>query len=803
MQKKDKELDSILQEARESYQRRIEDLKTSLKSISEEKDLRSELEKFSPFKTQLGSSDSLKYSVSFKPNSPLNDEEKYRLRGTNSEDLDRRSFFLNSKLENELEVNGELAEEVRNLRRQISTLEENLDRWKRSYQEAENTNAELRVRLKDATVHVSKLAEEASKTRDLKNGSMFKEINDLKLHYKKKTAVLKEELVRKDTEKKTILNEIDVCKQREKDLRRVCESQVKEICEEYSRNMRAAATIHNDELTKLKNTYEAISESQSNKFIDEINVLRSQAKEHEKVVKTYKANLESLISSKDSSEKQIIEKEEALKNMQISYRKLRSEFESQLRQLQEDKESKLIQAINLSEDLHRQNNSQVKLKLELEVQLESERMKISNLEGKFSRIEAAYSELHHNYQGVQHKSQVLEAQLHQQALDFQKKYDSEVNRYHEKVKTLEAELKNLYVANTAQAKEMEALKKLCAQIEVNQEEDARVLQQRHEENIREIKRIDRYEYLQLSDAFEATKEQLKNSEQVAEELENRVMEYERSAEEMTRNSKSLEKNVENYERKEKDLLENIRELRGKVSETNASMDKANQSARHFKDLTKVKIAKVKDYFREILVALKEELFDYKNSQQRYFAGLLKNLQNNTENMRKGQIQQLQRFNQESSLIAVDLKQAHERIEFLERAYQKQQISGKVQEEEIGRLMKIIDSRDPEKVKYFYESFLRQLMSQISFLEQNVEENYSDLLFQGKTLKEMILRDQNSKSTENEEILHQAKQSIDYYRDRLMKLESEKALENNKSQQELANLEQRLAQVLVDIRDHRD
>ena len=52
MQTKDNELNSILQEARESYQKRIDELKHSLKSISEnsqEKEFKIELEKFSPF----------------------------------------------------------------------------------------------------------------------------------------------------------------------------------------------------------------------------------------------------------------------------------------------------------------------------------------------------------------------------------------------------------------------------------------------------------------------------------------------------------------------------------------------------------------------------------------------------------------------------------------------------------------------------------------------------------------------------------------------------------------------------------
>ena len=84
---------------------------------------------------------------------------------------------------------------MRNLRRQINTLEENLERWKQSYQEAEATNTDLRVRLKDATLHANKMAEEIFKTRDMKNDTAIKEIENMKLHYKKKVTIMKEEIL--------------------------------------------------------------------------------------------------------------------------------------------------------------------------------------------------------------------------------------------------------------------------------------------------------------------------------------------------------------------------------------------------------------------------------------------------------------------------------------------------------------------------------------------------------------------------------------------------------------------------------
>ena len=800
MQNKDRELDFILQEARESYQRRIEDLKHSLKSISEnsqDKEVKSDIEKFSPFKSHPENSETLNYSVSFKPASgSQNEESKYKIRSVNSDEMANRSRHLNSKLETELEINGELAEEVRNLRRQINTLEENLERWKQSYQEAEATNTDLRVRLKDATLHANKMAEEIFKTRDMKNDTAIKEIENMKLHYKKKVTIMKEEILSRDSEKKVIQNELEMYKQREKDLRRVCENQIKEICEEYNRSMRAAGIIHNEELTKLKNSYESISETQNNKFVDEMNALRSQGKEYEKILRSYKEKYESLMMAKESSDKSASEKEEAFRNIQMNYKKMRSEYESQMRQMQEENSLRQSQVSKLSEELNKQNNSQLKLKLELEVQLEGERMKTSNLESKLFRLEAAYSELQSTCQNLHHKSQVLEAQLHQQPMDFQKKYDTEVNRYHEKIKTLEAELKSLYQANSGQAKEMDALKKLCAEIEVKQEDDARLLQQRHEENIREIKRIDRYEYLQLSDSFEATKVHLKSSEQAIEELEARVQDSQNREDEMLRNISRLEKS-------NKDIGDALIETKTRLNEAAAYIHRKTTSINKVKEGTRVKMNSLRESFQGILKALREELMEYKAAQQRYIAGLLSNIQNTTDSFRRAQINHLQKYNQESALISTDLRKAHEKIEFFERAYQKTQLSLKSLEEENAGLVKIIDSRNPERLKNFYDAFLRQLMSQINFLEQNVEESYTELNLQTKVIKESFSREILMKSSESEEIANQAKQSIEYYRERLMKIESEKALEVNRSQQELASLEQRLAQVLVDIRDHRD
>ena len=814
MQTKDKELDSILQEARESYKRRIDELKHSLKSISEnsqEKEFKSEIEKFSPFKTQLEESESLGYSASFKPVSGLyNEEVKFHPRSANSEDVTNNKRFSNSKLEDELEINSELNEEVKNLRMQIGNLEDSLERCRQNYQELENINNDLRIRLKDATLHINKLTEEISKSREIKNDSTFKEIHNMKLHYKKKVSKMKEELLSRDSDKNAIANELSVYKQREKDLMRVCESQIKEICDEYSKNMRSAGTIHNEELSKVKNDYEAISQTQNNKFMEEINNLRNQIKEYDRALKSYKEKGEALLAFKEQSEKIIQEKNDLLREKESAYKKMRLEYELEIKQAHEENNLRLSQITKMSEEINKQNSYQVKLKLELEVQLESEKIKTANLENKFSRIEAAYSELHNNYQNLVHKIQILESQLFQQPQEFKKKYDIEVNRYHEKIKTLENELKSLYLANSGQAKEMEALKKLCAEIEVKQEDNSKELCIKHEENMREIKRLDRFEYLQLSDAFEAAKENLKQSEQTIEELESRIDDSHRKESEMLTNIKRLEGDC----RESNDI---INKLKNQLRSQNLKQQKVNAWIITIKDGAKAKIHRFREIYKGLLKAIQEEVAEFKNLQQRCMGALLKNTQISIETLQKNQSGQFYKYHQENLLISNDLRNAHERIELLEINNQKNHTTLRKLEEENINLNKVIESRDPEKLKSYYESFLRQLMSQISFLEQGVEESYAELSFNVKDIKEccckeseskmketdLKMRENEEKIRENEAALNSAKKSIEYYRDRLMKIESEKALEVNRSKQELISLEQRLAQVLVDIREQRD
>ena len=109
----------------------------------------------------------------------------------------------------------------------------------------------------------------------------------------------------------------------------------------------------------------------------------------------------------------------------------------------------------------------------------------------------------------------------------------------------------------------------------------------------------------------------------------------------------------------------------------------------------------------------------------------------------------------------------------------------------------------EKVKNNYNSFLRQLISQISFLEESISENYENLYTKISSIKEFYKQENEVFRNEAQVLLEQAKKSIDYYREKLIQAESEKVSENNKSQKELIGLEQRLSQVLMDIKEQRE
>ena len=181
------------------------------------------------------------------------------------------------------------------------------------------------------------------------------------------------------------------------------------------------------------------------------------------------------------------------------------------------------------------------------------------------------------------------------------------------------------------------------------------------------------------------------------------------------------------------------------------------------------------------------------------SGLFKAFQNNSDSLKIAQRLELQKYSQEYSLITNDLKIAHERIEYLESNLKNYQILSKKEDQNIEKL----SIKTAEKVKNNYNSFLRQLISQISFLEESISENYENLYTKISSIKEFYKQENEVFRNEAQVLLEQAKKSIDYYREKLIQAESEKVSENNKSQKELIGLEQRLSQVLMDIKEQRE
>ena len=433
-------------------------------------------------------------------------------------------------------------------------------------------------------------------------------MQSMKLHYKKKVSLMKEELVQRDSEKQIIINELEIYKHREQDLRKVCENQVKEICEEYAKNIKIAGNVHNDELVKIKNSYEKNAEMQNNKFLEEINYLRArireieeensriveennfcrtQGKEYEKIVKNYKEKFESVILNKESLDKELQEKNSFNKELQYNIKKVKAEYESQLKYLKDENSAKTSQISKMNQEMDELNFVQNKLKQEFESQIEVEKVKTMNLESKFLRIEAAYSELNHKYELSYHKSQVLESELHKQTSEFSKKYEIEANKHYEKVKNLENELKSLYLANTNQAKEMDALQRLCAEIEGKQEEDSRKLVQKHEENIREIKKYDKFEFLKVSDALEANKKNLALAEQKNNELEKRLFESSSKEDELIRN-------IQNLEAEKKEFFELINDQRHQINNLSLKIQQKYSVIRKNKEIVKNKAARLSE-----------------------------------------------------------------------------------------------------------------------------------------------------------------------------------------------------------------
>jgi hypothetical protein len=162
----------------------------------------------------------------------------------------------------------------------------------------------------------------------------------------------------------------------------------------------------------------------------------------------------------------------------------------------------------------------------------------------------------------------------------------------------------------------------------------------------------------------------------------------------------------------------------------------------------------------------------------------------------------QQFSSERNKVNEELDKAYNKVGYLEKSLQNAHINIRKIEEENVMLKQNPEGRDLERVKSYYNGFLRQILSQVSFLEGGIEESFEFLALKVQEVKNCAQEDAENMEKINKDVVEQAKKSIEYYRDRLLKLENDKNVENSRSQQELFSLEQRLAQVLDDIREQR-
>lgn len=840
---KDSELDSILQEARESYQKRIDELKCSLKTISShEKASKSEYEKFSPFKNT--GSESLNYSTTFRPSQT---EFKKSLKSSQSEDFNFVSRISDNIKASNQKNNEELIEEIRQRSIQLTDMQENLERVKKNYEEAENVNSELRNRIKELTINLNKVSEENSRLRELKSEPNVRDLQDLKIHYKKKVSRMREELLNRDSENQRMRKELDTQARLQTSIRQVCETQVKEISEEYAKSLKQAGSIHNEEMLKLKKGFDSITESQIQEFLNEMDTLKTALLEYEHANKAYKEKFERLILSKDQTdqilqekeqnlnesqkhtqqlrkeiekyqnshqtqEKLLRDKENQLAESQILIQKLKAEYSNSLKKIEkyeksfqdlekiyEDKIKQLTeenlkkqQCVNkLIEELDREERILGKFKQDFELRLEEERMKSHSFEVESKELDLAFNELRKALENVKYKNSILESQLEAQSLEFKKSQEFENTKQSERIRILENELRSIYAANTAQAKEMEMLKQLCGEIEVKQENEIKELIHSHQDNIRELRKNDRFEYLQLCEALEATKLSLHHAE-------SNLDKYEKVIKDLQIKEKGylgVVKNVDNYKKQAEEAIAQYRTLSLQYSKTKSNFQNT-------KDYFYARFKKLKDCYKACIKNTLDNFHDFKNFQEKSLSTLLKTLILQIESLKSNQNVSTQKLIIENNSLKTAFDKAQNQISLLEKELQTYLTRHKNLEDQNHHLQLTIDLNDPQKQKSHYLGIIKSLLSNLAGLESTATESFTELETSVVHLKEFISQDAAQYRLKQQDTLEQAKKSIEFYRDKLLKLENEKTSELNKSQNELFSLQQRLSQVLEDIRDQK-
>ena len=828
----DIELDSILKEAREGYQKRIDELKNSLKSISAgekapKKETQSEYD--------LNLSDSLKYSTTFRPSGTVV-KKKF-----DSFDSSVKDFNINLiGFEN---TDNDLDEEVKSLKIDLEEKQRIISRMKIECENAEKDNVDLRNRIKDLTTCLNKVTEENYRLKEGRIGNNGKELDEMKIHYKEKIAKMREGLIIRDTEIAKYKKELESQTRLQTSIRQVCELQVKEISEEYARNLKQAGTFHSEELLRLKLNFENMSESQINEFLSEIKKLQSHISEYERSNRLYQEKIEKIIISKEKLEKILNQKDSELKECQIFIKDLESKLnendnkniqfqkniqelqyqlkesqqlsqkfrieieklsklgetqekifkdkekilESKLRQLSEENLKKQQNINKLVQVLEDQELNVSRTRNQYEDQLNEEKSRVYSLQEKYQEYDQDFEELSRTLDTYKHRAHLLEDQLNTQSHEYKKKSELETSRFKETIKRLENELKNLYLANSAQAKEMEALKLLCLDIEKKQEDELKELNQLNEEKLREIKKTDKVEYLKLCDALEANKISLHHAECNIDKMQEVIKDFQQKEKVYLQTIKNTQKIKEQFD-------ENLNKY--KVLHNNHSILLNKYSK--LRQVILLRFKQVKESYKNCVNSTVDLFLEHKKGIETCLETCVKGINDRLERLKKINLSSQGKYLGEIDNLRKLLEKNVGQVGLLEQEVQKNYLRCRIVEDENLNLKKRIELCDCGKRKQETYGACRGIIEYIDSLEKTYSESYSELESCVVYLKQFISEDSYNSNRKYQDCVEQAKKTIDFYRDKLVKLENEKSLELNKSQNELLSLQQRLSQVLEDI-----
>ena len=829
----DIELDSILKEAREGYQKRIDELKNSLKSISAGEKLN---KKEPQSENDLNLSDSLKYSTTFRPSGTLI-KKKF-----DSFDSSVRDFNENLPGCENPDMD-DLHEEVKSLKIDLEEKQRIISRMKIECENAEQDNVDLRKRVKELTSCVNKGTEENYKLKEGRIGNNVKELDEMKIHYKEKIAKMREELIIRDTEIAKYKKELESQARLQTSIRQVCELQVKEISEEYAKNLKKAGTFHSEELLRLKLNFENMSESQINEFLSEIKKLQSHISEYERSNRSYQEKIEKIIISKEKLEKILNQKDSELKECQMFVKDLQSKLnenvnknmiaqknlqelqlqleesqqlsqkfrietekisklaekqektfrdkekvlESKLRQLNEGNLKKQLNINKLVQELEDQELNVSRTKSQYEEQLNGEKSRIYSLQEKYHEFDQDFEELSRTLDTYKHRALLLEDQLNTQSHEYKKKSELETSRFKETTKRLENELKNLYLANSGQAKEMEALKLLCLEIEQKQEDELKELNKSNEEKLREIKKTDKVEYLKLCDALEATKLSLHHAECNIDNMQELIKDLQQK-------EKVYLQTIKNTQKIQEQFNENLNKYKALYGNHSILLNKYSK----LRQVVLLRFKDVKESYKNCINSTVDLFVEHKKGIETCLDTCVKGINDRLEKVKRTNASLNGKYLVEIENLRKMLEKNVGQVGLLEQEVQKNYLRCRTAEDENFNLKKRIEFCECGKRRQETSGACRGIIDYVDSLEKSFSENYSELESCVVYLKQFIKEDTLNSNLKYQDTVEQAKKTIDFYREKLLKIENEKSLEINKSQNELLSLQQRLSQVLEDI-----